>query len=90
MAINYNLDNTVLTSKYVISDKSTIVYVAHHDDETWEFWGKETIDESEIVVVSLRNIVEIDSTVLEIVDLPQGFNAIRTSALDKWEIVPKN
>lgn len=85
-----SLDTVVLTSKYVISGTSPIVYIAHHEDGTWEFWGKEIIDESEIAVVSLRNIIDIDPTVIEVADLPAEFNAVRKTENDKWTIVSKN
>ena len=85
-----NLNTAVLTSKYVISGKSEIIYIAHHEDGMWEFWGKDQIDESEIVVVALENIINLDPTVLEVADLPRQCNALRESRNDKWIVVSKN
>ncbi len=85
-----SLNTAILTSKYVVYNNSTIVYVAHHSDGTWEFWGKEEIDESEIVVVSLREMIAIDSTILNISDLPVGFVAVREMKDKPWEIISKN
>ncbi len=85
-----SLDTAVLTSKYVLSGSSPIVYIAHHEDGTWEFWGEEIIDESEIVVVSLGQIIKIDQAVLEVADLPIEFNAVRESKQKPWTIVSKN
>jgi hypothetical protein len=85
-----NLKTAVFSSKYVMKLDSPIVYVAHHADGTWEFWGKEVIDESEVVVVSLENIIKIDPTVLEIADLPVEFNAVRDSKTSPWRLVSKN
>jgi hypothetical protein len=85
-----NLDTVALTSKYVIQHNSPIVFIAHHEDGIWEFWGKEIIDESEIIVVSLRQIIQIDPTILEVADLPVEFNAIRESKESPWAVVPKN
>ena len=85
-----NLNTAVLTSKYVLARESEIIYIAHHADGMWEFWGKEQIDESEIVVVALSDIINLDPTVLEVADLPNGFNALRESRNDKWKIVGKN
>ena len=85
-----SLNTAVLTSKYVLSENSPIVFVAHHLDGIWEFWGEEIIDESEIVVVSLGSIIEIDPSVLEISDLPIEFNAVRESKQKPWTSVSKN
>jgi hypothetical protein len=85
-----NLNVSVLTSKYVISKTSPIVYVTLHDDGVWEFWSNEIIDESEIMVVSLKQIIDIDDSVTKILDLSVGFVAMRKGKDDNWEIVAKN
>lgn len=92
MIIKENIDFNapVLTSRYVIAKQSEIVYVAHHEDGTWEFWGKEQIDESEIMVISLKEIIEIDSGVLDVAELPVEFNAVRDGINKPWRIVAKN
>ena len=87
---NESLNTAVFTSSYVITGRSPIVYVAHHEDGTWEFWGKEVIDESDIVVVSLRDIIEIDSTVLEIAGMSSDFNAVRDSKIAEWRFISKS
>ena len=87
---NESLNTAVLTSKYVMSQASPIVYIAHHDDGVWEFWGKEIIEEAEIMVVSLGQIIHIDPTVLDVADMPNEFNAIRDRRDSPWNIVPKN
>lgn len=85
-----NLNVAVLTSKYVVSKVSTIVYVTLHDDGVWEFWSKEEIDESEIMVVSLKQILEIDASIKQILNLSVGFSAVRNDKSDEWQIVAKN
>ncbi|MBT2563793.1 hypothetical protein J7E50_21460 [Pedobacter sp. ISL-68] len=85
-----NLDTAVFTSKYVMTNSSPIVYIAHHEDGAWEFWGDQTINESEIVVVSLQQIIKVDPTILEVSDLPIGFNAIRETKEKPWVLVSKN
>lgn len=86
--IEYN--TPVLTSKYVIKNNSEIIYVAHHQDGIWEFWGKENIDESEILVASWGQIISIDSSILQIASLPIGFSALREGINSQWKIVSKN
>lgn len=85
-----SLNTAVLTSKYVMSNLSPIVYIAHHEDGVWEFWGEEIVEEADIMVVSLGRIIEIDATVLEIAEMPVEFNAIRGKEERSWNVVPKN
>lgn len=85
-----NLNTVVFTSNYVLTKVSTIIYVAHHEDGAWEFWGKEIIDEEEVKLVSFGQIIEIDPTILEIADLPMEFNAIRENKNSVWRIISKN
>lgn len=85
-----NLNTAVLTSKYVMNENSPIVYIAHHEDGVWEFWGNEKINEEEILVVSLAQIIKIDQTVLEVSDMEINFNAIREAKDKPWRIVSKN
>jgi hypothetical protein len=88
--INIDYGAPVLTSKYIISQQSAIVYVAHHEDGTWEFWGAELVDESEVMIISWKEIIEIDYSVLEVADLPIEFNAVRDELGKPWKIVSKN
>ena len=85
-----SLETAVLTSKYVVSGNSPIVHIAHHEDGVWEFFGKEIINESEIMVVSLRQIIDIDPTVIQVSDLPIEFSAVRELKEKEWKIVSKN
>ena len=87
---NESLSTAVLTSKYVMKHASPIVCIAHNNDGVWEFWGKELIDEAEIMVVSLGQIINIDPSVLDVADMPVEFNAIRDSKENAWNIIPKN
>ena len=85
-----NLNVAVLTSKYVMKQKSPIVYATLDDDGVWQFWSKELVDESEIMVVSLKEIIAVDASIKDILDLQVGFAAMRNEGDGKWEIVSKN
>ncbi|RDC54053.1 hypothetical protein DU508_23670 [Pedobacter chinensis] len=85
-----NLDTAVFTSNYIMKENYPVVYVVHHEDGTWDFWGEQIIDESEIIVVSLRQILDIDPTILELNDLPVAFTAMRKSREDPWMVASKN
>lgn len=85
-----SLKTIVFTSKYVVMQNSPIVYVAHHEDGAWEFWGEQIIDESEIMLVTLEQIIKKDISILELADLPVEFSAQRKSKDNDWILLPKN
>lgn len=81
-------DVIVFTSKYVIDNGDWIHCVSHdEDDGAWQFHSingaPET--ESEARIVLLRNIVELDSSLNAIADLPIGWIAWRDTADGPWK-----
>jgi len=85
------LNTAVFTTKYVMEGLSKIIYVSHDDDGDWQFHGKEeNVPDSDIRIIGLGEIIELDESVLEIADLPMGFEAIRNSSDDAWQIVSPN
>ena len=81
-------DNTaVFTTKFVIIDKKDITTVTHEkEDGAWQFFSDDHFDNFEDVakVVGLGEIIKIDSTLLELAGLPEGFAAHRKFKGDKW------
>ncbi|UKB82739.1 hypothetical protein LF887_17195 [Chryseobacterium sp. MEBOG06] len=83
-----DLNTAVITTKFVLEKKSPILYVFHYEeDESWQFSGDETnLMDEDFRVVSLEEIISLDSTVLEIADLPLGGEAYRVNINASWEI----
>jgi hypothetical protein len=83
-------DNTaVFTTKFVVTDDKDITMVTHEkEDGAWQFFSDDDFDDYRdvIKVVGLGQIVKIDSTILELADLPVGFSAKRKYKGDKWVI----
>jgi len=81
-------DNTaVFTTAFVIIDKKDITMVTHEkEDGAWQFFSDDKFDNFEDVakVVGLGEIIKMDSTILELADLPEGFTAKRKFKGDKW------
>ena len=81
-------DNTaVFTTKFVITDHKDITTVTHDkEDGAWQFFSNDHFDHLEDVakVVALGEIIEMDSTLLDLADLPPGFSAHRKFKGDKW------
>lgn len=83
------LTTPAFSTKYVIEDKKDITLVRHEsEDGAWMFFSDDKYENFEEVakVVGLGEVIKIDSTVLQIADMPKGYYAIRDSKLDNWKI----
>ncbi len=86
MEKNEYLNTAVFTTKFVL-DKNPILFVYHHlEDGAWEFIGKEENNEEDYRIISLEEITLIDSSVINVLDMPLGFYAKRNSKSEKWII----
>src|SRR5450432_2879285 len=82
-------NTAVFTTKFVTTDNKDITYVTHDkDDSAWQFFSSDKIDNLEDVakIVGLGQIIKIDSTILELADMPVGHSAYRKLKGDKWII----
>ena len=62
-----------------------IVLVSHEaDDHSWQFVGASGFSMADALLVSLESIVKVDPTVLEIADLPPGWQALRDAIGKAW------
>ena len=79
----------VFTTKFVISDGKDITTVYHYkDDGAWQFSSSDNIENFEevAIIISLEEIVKLDSSLLEIADLPLGFFAFRRNKNEQWDV----
>ena len=82
-------NTAVFTTKFVTIDKKEITTVSHEKgDGAWQFFSSDKFDNFEDVVkiVGLRQISNRDSTLLELADMPKGYQAHRKFKGDKWKI----
>jgi hypothetical protein len=82
-------NTAVFTTKFIISDKKDITLVKHEkEDGAWQFFSNDHFDNFEEVVkvVGLGEILELDSTLLDLADMPKGFSAHRKFKGDKWDV----
>lgn len=85
-------DTAVFTTKFVLEENKTITYVTHEiEDGAWQFFSDDSFDNFEDVgkVIGLQEIIELDSSLLELLDLPLGCSASRKDKNDSW-IIKKN
>jgi hypothetical protein len=76
----------VFTTRFVIEDKSDIIFISHDKDGDWQFMGADQFSEDDARIISLEEMIEHDPSVLEVADLPFGYEAERTDKLAKWTV----
>jgi hypothetical protein len=75
----------VITLKSIAMGGSPILHVTHDaEDGIWQFLDGTTVSEEDASIVSLEEITQIDSSVMELADLPLGWYAYRLAANKPW------
>jgi hypothetical protein len=78
-------DVAAITTIQVL-EGATILYVSHDaEDGGWQFHTGKDIGPNDARVVALKRIVEIDSSIVELADLPLDWVATRSNADDVWQ-----
>jgi hypothetical protein len=83
-----NPNTAVITTKFVLEQRSPILHVFHYEDDgSWQFSEEETnLKDEDFRVISLEEIISIDPTILDISDLPLGEEAYRIDIDSPWKI----
>jgi hypothetical protein len=85
-----SMDTAVLADIQCLKFSQPIIYVSHDtSDGMWQFIGPDfNGDSSRAMLVSLSSIVQSDSSVEELFDLPPGWIAKRKSRNHPWRRSP--
>ncbi|WP_298717644.1 hypothetical protein [Chitinophaga sp.] len=85
---NIALNSAVLTTRFVLHENKPILSVFHHEEDgIWEFIGDDICaDDSDYLVISLDEIINLDTSILEISELPAGKSAQRAGKNQPWII----
>ena len=75
----------VLTTKRVIEDDYPVLLVTHDDDGDWQFLCGTTNETKDGLLVCLDRIVEDHPSVVELADLPPGWQAFRDAPDGPWQ-----
>jgi hypothetical protein len=79
----------VITLRQIMNGEQPILYISHDsDDGGWQFLSQETPEVEDCILVSLKRIVEHDSSVLAVANLPLGWCAERASIQESWRRFP--
>lgn len=78
-------DLGVVTLTRITDGSNPILYVARDEDGEWQFLDNGEITEDDIEIVSLQSVVELDSTIKELADLPLGCVSEREAVGKPWK-----
>jgi hypothetical protein len=74
-----------ITMKQILDGSEPILLVTHDlDDHGWQFIGSTDANEGDGRVVALEEMVKLDPSIIELADLPPGWQAIRNGAGKPW------
>ena len=75
------------TVRQVLKEGAPILYVVHDaSDHGWQFLTGEDVTMKDAMIVSMKEIVEHDPTLLEIGNMPPGHTARRSAVGEPWMI----
>lgn len=79
-------DEAVITLKSILNEGKPILLVSHDkEDGGWQFLdGSAEPREEDAMVVSLHLMTRHDPSILELADLPEGWQAWRQSSASEW------
>jgi hypothetical protein len=70
----------VFTTKQIIEKQKPILFVSHdEEDGAWQFHDGDLTSSEDARIVSLLQIVTIDPSIMDLADLPYGWEASRNS-----------
>jgi len=79
----------VISLRPILQGGAPILHVVHDaDDGGWQFLGWNDAKPADSTVVSLQSIVEADTSVTLLSDLPEGWHAWRLSLDEPWQRGP--
>ena len=84
--IDENRNKAVLTTRYVVKNNSPVVTVVYDEDDDWQFLGAEEIDESNAVILSMKEMIKHDDILYNIPELKCGQSAVRENIHSPWRI----
>lgn len=88
MKINNEPENkVVITTNFVVENNSTIVSVFYDEDGDWQFFGNEDVSEENAFLISVKQILSIDSTLNTLPNIRKGQTVIRNNINSPWEII---
>jgi hypothetical protein len=74
------------TTRQVVRGREPILAVFHEaEDGAWQFISAAGASMADLMIVSLREVFDIDPSIGELADLPPGWQASRRAASEPWQ-----
>ncbi|MFN8259266.1 MAG: hypothetical protein U0W24_26495 [Bacteroidales bacterium] len=76
------------TCEHILYNNMPILYVAHDIEGDWQFLcGKNNHNEKEGKVIFLKEAIEIDATLINLLEMPIGSGVERKFIGDNWRYI---
>lgn len=80
-----DLNTAIITTKYVLEESRPILYIYHfEEDGMWQFSGDEDCSDEDYMVISLEEVIKMDTSILLVADMQLGYYACRKSISEEW------
>jgi hypothetical protein len=77
-------DTAAFTSKRIAFDDHPVLVVVHNADGAWQFLDGQDVTSDDVVLVHLAHVVGANEGVVEVADLPYGWEAERATEGSPW------
>ena len=74
----------VFTIKQVVYKHEPILYVVHDREGDWQFLSNTDVSVSDAMIVTMSEILNLDSSLEKLLWIPEGLEARRNSVNDEW------
>ncbi|HKY22532.1 MAG TPA: hypothetical protein VJM31_15070 [Vicinamibacterales bacterium] len=83
-------ENVVSVTVRQVMDRSEPILLVCHDEDDggWQFLTGGSFSMQDALLVTLRSVTELDPSILELADLPLGWQATRATVEAAWERSP--
>ncbi|MBF0649821.1 hypothetical protein IR083_13400 [Dysgonomonas sp. GY75] len=81
-------NKSVLTTSYVLTNGSPVIFVLYDEDGDWQLFGEEDVtDDEDAYLVSVDEILEMEPALRKLPDLQPGQAATREKDSIRWFII---
>jgi len=83
-----DMNTACFTCVHVLTKSKPILFASHNDDDSsWEFTcGANGHPDEEIKIISLEEAADIDNSINELADMPEGVYAERENIGEEWTL----
>ncbi len=81
-----DLNTAVFTIKDIADKNKPVLLVVHDGSGEWQFLSGEDVSEGDLMMVSVEQMLSIDKTIIQVLDMGEGFEAFREKITDEWAI----